>query len=290
MNFWIKVDAFLRAPCEEPKLYGAFHIFMIALVLLGSLLVCFLHKREHPERVRRYILITGIFVILFEIYKQYLHNFSIVDGVLTFQINWSSFPFQFCYLPLYLNVLFGVTKKGRLHEGLAVFLGTFFVVAGAAVFFYPASVFTDIIGLNLQTMLCHGAMIINGVYLLSSGYVKLEHKSILKALPIFYVCVFLATVFNELAYYTGITEITTFNMFYISRHYGSADLPVAELIPFEVPPAGIFFAYLLGFPLIAYLILLIAMGIKKGALAIKSAFAYGVEAENNTEKNSVKGG
>ena len=285
MDLWIKIDTLLRTPCEEPKPFGGFHVLMLTLVVLGCVLVVFLHKREHPEHVRHFILITGICVILFEIYKQYVLNFSVVDGKLVFHICWNAFPFQFCYLPLYLDILFGVTKKGRLHESLAVLLGTFFIVAGAAVMLFPATVFSEVAGINLQTMLCHGIMIVNGVYLLSSEYVPLKHKSILKALPVFAVCVVIATVFNEIAYYTGITEITEFNMFYISRHYGSIDLPIAVNLPFEISPPVIFFGYLFGFPLLAYLVLLIAMGIKKGALAIKSEFAYRVEAQNNTEKN-----
>lgn len=267
MEFWIKIDTLLRAPMEAPKPFGIFHILMLALVLFGSLFVALSHKKGHPEDVRRFVFWAGIGVILFEIYKQYLYNFSIVDGKLTFHYSWDTFPFQFCYLPLYLDVLFAVTKKGRFHNALAVFLATFFVVAGTAVMLFPSSVFGTYLGMNLQTMLCHGIMIVNGVYLLSSGYVKLEHKSILKALPLFAACVFLATVFNELAFYTGVTENNIFNMFYISRHFGSDYLPIAPLLSTYIPPATIFFIYLFGFPLLAYFVLLIAMGIK-GAVGL----------------------
>ncbi len=288
MDLWIKIDAFLRAPCEIPKPFGIFHILMLTLVCLGCVLVSFLHKREHPERVRRFIFIAGICVILLEVYKQYVLNFSIVDGKLAFAVCWGAFPFQFCYLPLYLDLLFGITRKGRLHKSLAAFLGTFFIVAGVAVMLYPTSVFVEIAGINLQTMLCHGVMIVNGVYLLSSEYVPLKHKSILKALPVFAVCVVIATVFNEIAYYTGLTESTTFNMFYISRHYGSADLPVAQLLPFEISPPVIFFGYLFGFPLLAYLVLLIAMGIKKGVVALKRAVEDGAKENSQFDAHAEK--
>ena len=283
MDLWIKIDAFLRTPCQTPKPFGSFHILMIALVCLGCVLVSLLHKKEHPEHVRRFIRIVGICVILFEVYKQYVLNFSIVDGRLVFTMCWGAFPFQFCYLPLYLDLLFGITRRGKLHESLSVFLGTFFIVAGVAVMLYPSSVFVEIAGINLQTMLCHGVMIVNGVYLLSSEYVPLKHKSIVKALPVFAVCVVIATVFNEIAYYTGLTETTSFNMFYISRHYTSADLPVASFLPFEISPPAIFFGYLFGFPLLAYLVLLIAMGIKNGVVALKKAFA-----EEESEKRELE--
>ena len=177
------------------------------------------------------------------------------------------------------------TRVCILHKKCAKvrYLGTFFIVAGAAVMLFPATVFSEVAGINLQTMLCHGIMIVNGVYLLSSEYVPLKHKSILKALPVFAVCVVIATVFNEIAYYTGITEITEFNMFYISRHYGSADLPLAQLLPFEISPPVIFFGYLFGFPLLAHLVLLIAMGIKNGAVALKKVFT-----DEESEKREIE--
>lgn len=252
-----------------PRLFGAFHCFMLLIVVVSSVLVCVLHKKDKPERVRRFIFWVGIGAVLFEIYKQYLLNFSIADGALAFAVCWSAFPFQFCYLPLYLNPLFALTKKGSLHDSLAAFLATFFLAAGLLTIVYASTVFTDTVGLNIQTMLCHGAMVVNGVYLLYSGYVKLEHKSILAALPIFLICVMLATVLNEVAYYTGFTDGQYFNMFFISRHYDSSFLPFCSVLPFVLPPAAIFFGYLFGFPLVAYLVLLAAMGIKKCALLIK---------------------
>ncbi len=269
MNFWIRIDKLLRTPVSVPPMFGWFHFLMLAIVAASAVLVCVLHKKDKPERVRRFIFWVGIGALLFEIYKQYLLNFSMVDGTPVYSACWSAFPFQFCYLPLYLNPLFALTKKGSLHESLAAFLATFFPVAGLFTIVYASTVFTNVVGLNIQTMLCHGAMVVNGVYLLYSGYMKLEHKSILAALPVFFVCVLLATALNEIAYFTGITEEHYFNMFFISRHYDSSFLPFASALPFVLPPAAIFFGYLFGFPLVAYFVLLAAMGIKKCALLIK---------------------
>lgn len=263
MNFWIKVDEFLRTPMEVPAIFSRFHFLFLGLTVACSVLVCLFHQKNRPERVRRFIFWVGIGAILFEIYKQYVLNFSIVAGRVVYSPCWDAFPFQFCYLPLYLNLLFALTKEGRLHDAVAAFLATFSLGAGLLVVIYASTVFTDVVGLNWQTMLCHGAMVVSGVYLLSSGYVKLEHKSILKALPVFYTCVFLATVLNEVAYYTDFTSGQYFNMFFISRHYDSSFLPFSSILPFTIPSSVIFFVYVLGFPLAAYSILLIAMRIKK---------------------------
>ena len=105
-------------------------------------------------------------------------------------------------------------------------------------------------------------MISIGVYLLYSGHVKLSHKSILGAMAVFAVCVGLAAVMNEIAYFSGLLESETFNMFFISRHC-EGTLPVYSLVQQVVPFPFCLIIYIAIFSLAAYVILLAAMGIKK---------------------------
>ena len=105
-------------------------------------------------------------------------------------------------------------------------------------------------------MVCHGSMVALGGYLLYTGYVKLSHKTLLKALPVFAVCVFLAVGMNEIAHDTGLTE--TFNMFYISPHCEPSLLvysSVQEIIPFPF----CLLVYFLAFSLASIIILLVPL-------------------------------
>ena len=117
-------------------------------------------------------------------------------------------------------------------------------------------------GVNIQTMICHGSMITIGIYLLYSGYVKVEHKSILKALPVFAIAVLIAVALNEIAYFTGLLETDTFNMFFVSRHC-EPSLPVYSIVQGIVPYPWCLIIYIIGFTIAAYIMLLIAMLIKK---------------------------
>ena len=126
---------------------------------------------------------------------------------------------------------------------------------------YPSTVFVDTIGINIQTMFCHGSMIVVGVYLLYTGAVKAEHKTIWKAMPVFAACVGLACVMNEIAYRTGLLERETFDMFFISP-YGTPSLPVYSLVQAAVPFPWCLFIYVAVFTFAAWLMLLIAMGIR----------------------------
>ena len=109
-------------------------------------------------------------------------------------------------MPMFVGLLAGIFRKGKIHEAFCAFLATYSIYAGVCVMLYPVTVFVDTIGINIQTMVCHGSMITIGVYLLYTGYVKMEHRTILKALPVFAVAVFVAMTMNEIAYYTGLLE------------------------------------------------------------------------------------
>ena len=164
---------------------------------------------------------------------------------------------------MYVGLLAGIIKKGKVHNALAAYLATFAMFAGLCVMVYPGDVFIETIGINIQTMVCHGSMITVGIYLLATGYVKPEHKTILKALPVFCAAALVAIVMNEVAYKTGLLATETFNMFYFSPHC-DPHLPVFSLVQSAMDaPIIEIVIYIAGFTAAAYLILLAAIGIKQ---------------------------
>lgn len=259
MTFLQNILRILDLSMEQPQPYGWFHLLWLALTAAGTVWLCVCFRNAKPEQIRRVVLITAIVVVVLEVYKQINFAFSYTDGI-TFDYAWYAFPFQFCSTPMYVGLLAGLTRRGRVHEAACAYLATYSVFAGVCVMFYPVTVFIDTIGINIQTMICHGSMIAIGIYLLCSGYVKLEHRTILRAIPVFGVCVLLAALMNELAYRTGLLETDSFDMFFISP-YGTPSLPVYSLVQAVVPFPWCLMIYILGFTLAAYLILLAAMGI-----------------------------
>ena len=118
-------------------------------------------------------------------------------------------------------------------------------------------------------MICHGSMVVMGVYLLYTGHVKLVHKTILKAATVFAVCVVLASIMNEVAHASGLLQRESFDMFYISP-YSVSELPVYVQVQAVVPFPWCLALYIFGFTLAAYVILLIAMGIGKLTQTVKT--------------------
>ena len=262
MNFFAKLIEFFNTSGEVPKAYGAFHLaFFIGSIVLGVILAL-INRKGNEKFTRILLLATGIIVILLEIYKQITFSYSVVDGNVVADYQWYIFPFQFCSTPMLVSVVAALVKNGKVHRALCAYLATFAVFAGLAVMVYPGDVFIATVGINYQTMICHGSMITIGIYLFGSGYVKAQHKTILRAAPVFAVFTAIAAVLNEVMFYSGILGGETFNAFYISRHF-DPHLPVYKDIQAVLPFALELIVYIIGFTAAAYVILLIAMLIRK---------------------------
>ena len=262
MEIFAKILENFDYQIEKPTLFGWFHILWLVLTVAVAVALCLWHKHSGTEdRVRRVVMGNAIFVIVLEIYKLINYSFSYENGI-SFDFQWYVFPWQFCSTPMFVGLLAGIIRKGKVHDSLMAYLATFAVFAGLAVTIYPGDVFTTTFGVDIQSMICHASMVSVGAYLYFSGYVKAEHKTILKAIPVFAVCLSIAVILNEVMFYSGAIGDETFNMFYISRHF-ECTLPVYSLVHNSVPFPVNLIIYIIGFSIAAYVMLLIPMGIKK---------------------------
>ena len=252
----------LNAQMPEPTMFGWFHLLFIALTILATVFLCKKFKNADEKTVRKIMLITSLVSIVLEIYKQFNYTFSYDNAVVTADYQWYAFPFQFCSTPMYIGLLAALIKNKKIHTALCNYLATFSIFAGICVMAYPPQVFIGTIGINIQTMICHGSMIVLGVYLLYINYAKREHKTIISAAAVFSVCVIVAIILNELANITGLLARETFNMFYFSP-YCEPSLPVYSLVQGVISYPWSLIIYIVGFSLAAYIMLLIAILIEK---------------------------
>lgn len=262
MNLIAKVLTLLDTAMSRPQLYGWFHILWLVITIGSTVVLCRRFGKNKDKYAPTIVLAVAVAVTLLEVYKQINYTFTVSDtGAVSGDFQWYAFPFQFCSMPMYVGLLTGLFRKGKVHDALYAFLATYSVFAGVCVMLYPQDVFIETIGINIQTMICHGSMIAVGVYLLYSGYVKIEHRTVFKAMPVFAVAVALAAVMNEVAHLTGLLQTETFNMFFISPHC-EPSLPVYSLVQQVVPFPWCLLIYIAVFTLAAYIILLLAMLIR----------------------------
>ncbi len=260
MTFWENLLLFLDSKMTAPVPYGAFHIISVMLTIAIAVALCIKGKNHSEQTVRRVVFFTALAVFLLEIYKQVNYTFSVGENGIVADFQWYAFPWQFCSTPMYIGLLAGLFRKGKIHDSLCAYLATYAVFAGVCVMVSPGDIYVSTVGINIQTTICHCSMPIIGAYLFATGHVKLEHKTILRALPVFAGAVAIAVALNELAYTVGIVPEETFNMFFVSR-YCEPHLPVYSTVQGIVPYPWCLVLYIAGFTLAAYLILLVAMGV-----------------------------
>lgn len=260
------METFLRIldwPMAKPRLYGGFHLMWLVIPLIAAWLLWQLYRRSpRPEQfVRRVVLHTAELVCMLETLHQINYNLTWQDGGLHLDMQWYAFPFQFCTTPMYAGLLTGVFRKGRVHRALCAYLATYAVFAGLCVMLYPSTIFTGEIITNVQGMVCHASMLTVGIFLYCTGYVPTEHRTMLRAIPVFGVFLLLAMLMNEIAYRAGLMAAGhTFNMFFISP-YCEPSLPVYSTVQAHVPYPWCLAVYIGVFTLAAYMVLLSARGI-----------------------------
>lgn len=255
MNFFERIIAALQGTMDKPHAFGWFHFMFIAITLIACVLVCYFCRKANAKQCR---IIVGVFtgiMLLFEIYKQLIVCYHASTD--TWSYAWWAFPFSFCSTPIYVGLLAVCVKKRKFQNFLYSFLATFAVFGGLSVFMFPDGVFTSYIGLNIQTMVHHGCMIILGCFLLTSNHVKSKHSTILKGMSVFAVTVCIALLLNVIFHATGV-DSTGNNIFDISPYNPSTLAVLSSIYPL-VPYPVFLLIYVAGFSLIAYIILLISM-------------------------------
>lgn len=253
-----KILEFLNSEMTTPVAYTGletswFHYLSLILTAIVFYFLLKMFKKGDIPKIKKTILILGIVMLLLEVYKQI---------IFTYQENhyqWYAFPFQFCSTPMYLYIILGFTKNKKIASYLVAFLATYGTFAGVAVMLYPSSVFVPTIGINIQTMVHHGLIAAVGLALLLTS-VPINYKTLLKGMSVFVILVTIAYMMNIL--FNVFIDTATFNMFFINPKYGT-EIPVLSMIEPNVPHFIFLIVYVLGFSLMALLMLLIASVARK---------------------------
>ncbi|MGI5842215.1 MAG: hypothetical protein ACOX6H_02860 [Christensenellales bacterium] len=257
MNFLERALTALSTTMERPQPYGWFHIMFVVIMVVVTIAVSLLLRKKSDKTIRVVVLTYAAICLLFEVYKQLL--FSYTPATNTWDYQWYAFPFQFCSTPMYVALVAGLIKKGKVQQSLYSFLATFGALAGIAVMIMPNDVFISEIGINIQTMIHHGGQVFIGIFLLVTRRAKLDFKTPLRALPTFVVLLITALILNlTLINFVG---NETFNMFFISPHFNST-LPVFSTIQSQMPYVLFLLTYIFAMTAGAYLLTSLAIFVR----------------------------
>ena len=230
----VRIFEFITAKGSIPTPFGGFHIMSLITVLAFSVFFLIKYKKTDEKTVRKMLLILSLIVIIFEIYKQLVYSLSYEGGRFIFKYDWHIFPFQFCSTPMFVGVVAAVIKNKKIHYVLCCYLATYGLLAGIIVLLTGSSLFSSVIGINIQTVVCHGEMVVLGVFLLCSGYVKTERKTVFYAFFPFVSGVGVAVVLNHLVYHGGLPSDQVFNMYFLSPYFPD-DVPFIAFLRDFIP-------------------------------------------------------
>lgn len=257
-----EIFLFLTAKGEKPRLFGGYHIISLLITAAVTVYLCKKFKDKEESSVRRLLLVLSLAVILLEIYKQLAYSLTFDGEKFSFSYKWHIFPWQFCSTPMYAGLAAALIKNRRIHYCLCAYLATFGLFAGAVTLVFPVAALSTVIGINVQSAVCHGIITAVGIFLFYSGYVRAEHRTVLYALPVFLCTALTAMILNETVYRSGILGDQVFNMFFISPYFPE-DLPI--FIPLrKIFPGKLFgIFYVAAFTGISYLVSVFFMLIRR---------------------------
>ena len=177
-------------PMTPPVLYGPFHL----LAAFGGSAVAIwaawlfspknhpnTNTRIHQKKFDRIMLISGVILLIGELYKQLMNFYVVNDHV----YDWWIFPFQLCSLPMYLCPLLIMIHNEKRHRILCTFLLDFNMMGAVATFIDPSGIFHPYWMLTLHGILWHLMLIFVGFVIIFSHEADLTTRGFLRTLPLF---------------------------------------------------------------------------------------------------------
>lgn len=261
---WKEILAFLEAEMVTPKPYGAFHLLWLGLTIAVIVFLCFVKKKHSEKRLKWILGIYGVTSFILEALKQLIWSVEYNEGLGAFvwDYQWYAAPFQLCTMPIYICLMCLFLNKGKVRDALLAFVAYTTILGSIASAIIPDQLFVSDILINVHAMWLHLGSLVVSIYLLMSGEVKINIKSLLMGLVVFIIVVIFANTLNVVIYNSGILNGETFNMLYISPYFEST-LPVFDSIYNNVPYIVFLALYIIALSLGSYMIFVVAKGISK---------------------------
>lgn len=248
MNYIEKIIEFFRFRMDTPKPYGSFHLISLLIVAILILFIYLNRKNKSELKLRIVLGLFGFSCLLFEIIKQLLFSTSYnpETNVFTWNYQWYVFPFQFCSTPMYAACIACCLKECKLRRALISYISFFTILGSLMVMLIPTDIYTTLTMVNIHTTLLHAGGLVTSLFLIITGYVRLEKKSLLRGLSVYLICVAIAQTLNITLFKTGILNGEVLDLFFISPYFKTS-MPVFNLIDQVVNSAVYVLLYILAF-------------------------------------------
>ena len=248
MNYIERFIESIRFSMDTPKPYEAFHLISLLITAVLIVIISLNRKNKSELKLRLVLGIYGFSCLILEILKQLLFSstYDPNSNILTWDFKWYSFPFQFCTTPMYAACIACFLKECKLRRALISYISFFTILGGIMVMLLPSDVYTRIVISNIHTTVLHAGGIVVSLFLIITGYVRLEKKSLLRGLFVYLTCVAVAQTLNVTLYKSGVLNGQTLDLFFISPYFKTS-MPVFNLIDQVVDSVLYVILYVLAF-------------------------------------------
>ena len=252
---------FLQGTMEEPGIISWFHFIALIPIIAASILVPLFFKDAKEKTYKRILLIIWILLIILEIFKQLVKSFH-YGNPSYWEYSVRDFPFSICSMVYYLMpiILFvNKEKHPKIVDAAIGYLSFITLTMGIIVCIYTKMVTSDLIYINVQTMVHHGALIVIGVYIYVWNRKSITIKTFYRSLIAFGITAAIAIIIN-LAFYPRFI-----NMFFINPTR-ITNLPIGNIVQEKAGYPVYLIGLLAVISLVTYLTYLVETSIYKAII------------------------
>ena len=193
---------FLQSEMEFPGIISWFHFVMLIPIIVLTIIIPIFFKDASEKVYKRILLIFWIVLIVLEVFKQILRAFH-YGNPSYWEYSIRDFPFSVCSMLYYLIpiILFmNKEKHPKIIDAVVGYLAFISLMAGLIVCVYTNMVMSNMIFINVQSLIHHGSQVILGVYVFvwnrKSITIKTTYRSLLAFLLTMIIAIFINLRFH----------------------------------------------------------------------------------------------
>lgn len=203
---------FLQGEMEMPGVFSWFHFVMIIPIIGLSFIIPYFFKDAKEKTYKRILFIFWVILIILEIFKQIIKAFHYGDPSY-WEYSIRDFPFSICsmiyyFIPIILFV--NKDKHPKIVDAAIGYMCFITLFMGLIVCIYTDMVMSNLIFINIQSLIHHGSQVIVGIYIYVWNRKNIKIETVYKSLIAFAITAGIAIIIN-VAFYPNFI-----NMFFIN--------------------------------------------------------------------------
>ena len=256
---------FLQGEMDVPGIISWFHFLMLIPIIGLTIAIPLLFKNTSEKIYKRILFIFWIVLIILEIFKQIIKSFH-YGNPSYWEYSLRDFPFSICsmvyfFIPIILFV--DRERHPKIVDAANGYMCFICLFSGLAVCIYTDMVMSNLIFINIQSLIHHGAQVILGVFIYVWNRKTITIKTVYRSLIAFMITAVIAIIINVSFYPRFI------NMFFINPTI-ITNLPIGSIVQEKAGYPVFLIGFLALIALATYLTYLVESSIYKSILKRKN--------------------